>query len=142
MPMSARSSLSKLSPSGRNSGSITLDMNSTVISGTPRQTSMKITENSRTMGMRERRPSASRMPSGSEAAMPVTETTSVTSSPPQFEVSTGTSPKSMSSSSRITSPVNATASQPPTGPQACRPRLRNRLTMVNPAASTITAAST
>ena len=41
-------------------------MNSTVISGTPRTNSMKITENSRTAGMRERRPSASTMPIGSE----------------------------------------------------------------------------
>ena len=37
--------------SGTNSGSITLAMNSTVISGTPRTNSMKITENSRTTGM-------------------------------------------------------------------------------------------
>ena len=43
MPISARSSLSKLTPSGRNSGSITEDMNSTVISGTPRQNSMNTT---------------------------------------------------------------------------------------------------
>ena len=35
-PTSARSSLSKLTPGGRNSGSMTLAMNSTVISGTPR----------------------------------------------------------------------------------------------------------
>ena len=34
-------------------------MNSTVISGTPRTNSMKITESKRTIGSRERRPSAS-----------------------------------------------------------------------------------
>ena len=45
-------------------------MNSTVISGTPRTNSMKITENSFTAGMFERRPSASRMPIGSENTMP------------------------------------------------------------------------
>ena len=73
-------------------------MNSTVISGTPRQSSMKMTENSLTTGICERRPSASRMPSGNDATMPVTDTTSVTSSPPHCDVSTGTRPKSASSS--------------------------------------------
>ena len=61
-------------------------MNSTVISGTPRTNSMKITENSRTAGMCERRPSASRMPSGSEATMPTAATTMVTSMPPHCVV--------------------------------------------------------
>ena len=46
---------------------MTLAMNSTVISGTPRTTSMKMTETSLTTGIFERRPSASRMPSGSDA---------------------------------------------------------------------------
>ena len=63
-------------------------MNSTVISGTPRTNSMKITENSFTAGMVERRPSASRMPIGSENTMPTQDTTMVTSTPPQSEVST------------------------------------------------------
>ena len=36
----ARSNLSICQPTGRNSASITLAMNSTVISGTPRTTSM------------------------------------------------------------------------------------------------------
>src|ERR687883_402950 len=53
-------------PSGRNSGSIVFAMNSTVMSGTPRTNSMKITENTRMIGSRERRPSAKRMPDGSE----------------------------------------------------------------------------
>ena len=67
-------------------------MNSTVMSGTPRTNSMKITENSFTAGMVERRPSASRMPIGSENTMPTHETTIVTSTPPHSEVSTRRSP--------------------------------------------------
>ena len=52
-------------------------MNSTVISGTPRTNSMKITENSRTAGILERRPSASTMPIGSEKTMPTEARTSM-----------------------------------------------------------------
>jgi len=69
-------------------------MNSTVISGMPRQNSMNTTEASLMTGILERRPSASRMPSGSEATIPVTAMTSVTSNPPQTSVSTGSRPKS------------------------------------------------
>ena len=47
-----------------------LAMNSTVTSGTPRTVSMKMTESSLIAGIFERRPSASRMPSGSETTMP------------------------------------------------------------------------
>src|SRR5438128_399578 len=88
MPIRARNSLSGDQASGTNSGSITLAMNSTVISGTPRTNSMKITENNFTAGIVERRPSASRIPIGSENTMPAHETTMVTSTPPQSEVST------------------------------------------------------
>ncbi len=49
---------------------MTLAMNSTVISGTPRHSSMKAMQKVRTIGIFERRPRASRMPSGSEATMP------------------------------------------------------------------------
>ena len=63
-------------------------MNSTVISGTPRTNSMKTVEASRTVGMSERRPSASRMPIGSEQTMPTEATTMVTSTPPHSTVST------------------------------------------------------
>ena len=63
-------------------------MNSTVISGTPRTRSMKMTEINLTTGIFERRPSASTMPSGSETEMPTKESTSVTSSPPHSGVST------------------------------------------------------
>src|SRR5947207_9070426 len=82
-----------------NKGSMMLAMNSTVISGTPRQTSMKTTEHMRTTGILDRRPSASRIPSGRDATMPVTATTSVTSNPPHCWVSTGTKPKSVSTRS-------------------------------------------
>ena len=67
-------------------------MNSTVISGTPRTNSMKITESIRTAGMRERRPSARRIPSGSENTMPTEATTIVTRTPPHSTVSTGSRP--------------------------------------------------
>src|ERR1700749_53885 len=48
--MSARSNLSGDQVSGTNSGSITLAMNSTGISGTPRTNSMNTMEDSRTAG--------------------------------------------------------------------------------------------
>ena len=94
-PMMARSSLSNETSSGRNSGSITLDMNRMVISGTPRQNSMNITESSLTIGIFVRRPSANMMPMGSDAAMPHNASTSVTRRPPHSAVSTSRSPKSM-----------------------------------------------
>ena len=58
-------------------------MKRTVISGTPRQNSMKVIENILTIGSLERRPSARRMPRGSDTAMPVTAMTRVTRRPPQ-----------------------------------------------------------
>ena len=67
---------------------MTLAMNSTVISGTPRTNSMKITEAIRTTGICERRPSASRMPSGSDTTMPTHATTMVTRMPPHCAVLT------------------------------------------------------
>ena len=87
-PISARTSLSGAKRSGTNSGSITLAMNSTVISGTPRTNSMNMIDSQRTTGMRERRPSASRMPSGSENTMPMVATTMVTRMPPHRLVGT------------------------------------------------------
>ena len=58
-------------------------MNSTVISGTPRtELDEDDARTACTTGIFERRPSASRMPSGSDATMPTTATTSVTSRPP------------------------------------------------------------
>ncbi|MCY1428993.1 hypothetical protein D9M71_448940 [compost metagenome] len=81
-PIIARSSLSKLMPSGRNSGSITDDMNRTVINGTPRQNSMKVTQTTRIAGIFERRPSASRMPSGKAPAIPTVAITRVSIRPP------------------------------------------------------------
>ena len=49
---------------------------------------MNATEKTRISGIVERRPRASAMPTGIEATMPVTETTSVTRRPPQSLVST------------------------------------------------------
>ena len=108
MPTSARSNLSGDNCSGTNSGSITLAMNRTVTSGTPRTNSMKITENSRTAGMRERRPSASRMPSGSDTTMPTEATTMVTSMPPHSTVSTGGKPIARQPVSRMNEEIGST----------------------------------
>ena len=91
-PIIARNSLSKLMPSGRNNGSITDDMNSTVISGTPRQNSMKVTHTTFTAGIFERRPKASRMPSGNAPTMPTVAITRVSISPPHWLVGTFSRP--------------------------------------------------
>ncbi len=72
--------------SGTNSGSMTLAMNSTVISGTPRTNSMKVAENNRTTGSSERRPNASKMPSGNDATMPTVASRIVTRMPPHRSV--------------------------------------------------------
>jgi hypothetical protein len=76
-------------------------MNRTVISGTPRTNSMKITENSLTSGMFERRPSASTTPIGSENTMPMADTTTFTSMPPHNVVGTWDRPKRGQPSSRM-----------------------------------------
>ena len=76
-------------------------MNSTVTSGTPRTNSMKMIESQRTAGMRERRPSASRMPSGSENTMPTEATTMVTRTPPHSMVDTSARPIGGKPSSRM-----------------------------------------
>ncbi|MCY1421964.1 hypothetical protein D9M71_376310 [compost metagenome] len=57
-------------------------MNSTVISGTPRQNSMVVTQMTLIAGSFERRPSASRMPSGNAPQMPTAAITTVSISPP------------------------------------------------------------
>ena len=49
---------------------------------------MKMTEKNLTAGIAERRPSASRIPSGREVTMPTVATTMVTRSPPHSAVST------------------------------------------------------
>ncbi|MNQ89018.1 hypothetical protein D3C85_1043120 [compost metagenome] len=92
-PISARSSLSKDSPSGRNSGSITEDMNSTVINGTPRQNSMKVTQMTLIAGISERRPRASMMPSGKAPTMPTAAITRVSIRPPHWLVETVDMPR-------------------------------------------------
>ena len=108
MPISARSNLSGSYCSGTNSGSITLAMNSTVISGTPRTNSMNRVENNRTVGISERRPSASRMPSGSDTTMPTEATTMVTSTPPHSTVSTTGKPIASKPCSRMKDEIGTT----------------------------------
>ena len=68
-------------------------MNSTVISGTARTSSMKPTHSSRTTGMSDRRPSARSTPIGSELTMPTPAITRVRNRPPQSDVWTSRSPK-------------------------------------------------
>ena len=80
-------------PPGRNSGSMVFAMISTVISGTPRTNSMKITEASRTTGSFERRPSARSTPNGSENTMPTVATRSETRMPPHSAVGTSSMPR-------------------------------------------------
>src|SRR5215469_16466129 len=53
---------------------------------------MKVMEKMRISGIVERRPSASAIPIGIDATMPVTEITSVTKRPPQSRVSTNGNP--------------------------------------------------
>ena len=68
---------------------MTLAMNSTVISGTPRtELDEDDADSILTIGIFERRPSASTMPSGSDTTMPTKDSDSVTSRPPQRAVST------------------------------------------------------
>jgi hypothetical protein len=77
---------------------------------------MKITQIVRTMGNSERRPSASKTPSGSEKMMPVNEITSVTRSPPQRRVSTcgkpNTPPTSRKKATTGKTPKNKIAFNP------------------------------
>ena len=68
---------------------------------------MKAMENIRISGMVARRPSASAIPIGIEATMPVMETTSVTKRPPQSLVSTTGSPPWSSPITDITMPMPA-----------------------------------
>ena len=78
-----------------------------MISGTPRQNSIKTIEKIRISGIVERRPSASAIPIGIEATMPVTETTSVTNRPPHSRVSTTGNPPRSSPITAITMPMPA-----------------------------------
>ena len=77
---------------------MTADMKSTVSSGTPRHSSMKPIERDLMTGSSERRPSASRMPSGSAPATVTKEMMTSSISPPHRLVSTkgrpGTPPTS------------------------------------------------
>ena len=63
-------------------------MNSTVISGTPRTSSMKPMQIALMIGSSERRPSANRTASGNENTMPLAARISVSGRPFHFSVST------------------------------------------------------
>ena len=89
----ARSSLSGLKPSGMNSGNMTLAMNSTVISGTPRISSTYSTHSIFTAGSWvERRPSATSTASGKAKARPKVDRISVIGRPPQLSCGTNSRP--------------------------------------------------
>ena len=64
-------------------------MNSNVISGTPRNTSMNTTHTIFTTGRSLRRPSASATPRGRLRVMPATDSSRFSVSPPQCSTSTG-----------------------------------------------------
>ena len=83
-------------------------MNRTVISGTARTNSMKTMQSVLMIGSFEWRPSARRMPSGSETTMPTTEMISVTSRPPQCSVGTTGSPNSAPPTSRMKATIGKT----------------------------------
>ena len=68
-------------------------MNRMVIIGTPRTNSMMPTHRLLMAMKRDRRPSASRMPNGTESTTPITASSSVSISPPHLVVSTGSSPR-------------------------------------------------
>ena len=87
-----RMSWSSDSAGGRKSCRMMTATNSSVISGTPRITSMKPTAAMRIAGSRERRPSASRMPTGSDKAMPASPATRLSMKPPNLSVGTVSRP--------------------------------------------------
>ena len=96
--MMTRTMMSKLVPGGRKMFSRNEATSSSVISGTPRMNSMKPTQIDLTKNMSERRPSASRMPSGSEKAMPVMPMTIDSMKPPNCLEATGVSDRNGSTS--------------------------------------------
>ena len=73
--------------------------NSNVISGTPRITSMKPIAAMRTAGSCERRPSASRMPIGSDNTMPARPATTFSMNPPNLSVGMPRIPNKLPTSS-------------------------------------------
>ncbi len=93
--MMTRRMMSKFVPGGRKTLSRNVATRSSVISGTPRMNSMKPTEIALTMNMSERRPRASRMPSGSEKAMPVMPMVIDSMKPPKSLETTGVRPIGM-----------------------------------------------
>ena len=88
-----RSSLSKSSPCGRNSGKTFTATNRMVMSGTPRRLSMNTTLTALTAGMLERRPSASTMASGKPITSVPENRIRVSGRPPHWLLSTSGRPR-------------------------------------------------
>ena len=111
--------------------------NSSVIRGTPRMNSMKLTQAHRMTTSLDCLPRASRMPIGSEKAMPVTPMTRVSMNPPNWSVATGSSPRPPSSSQPQISGKHMEYSRPylrpgsrsySSGTSAASSRMKDRLT--------------
>ena len=130
--MTARRSWSNVMSGGRNSGNMTDAMNSTATSGMPRQNSMKIVQTRRTTGIVERRPSASTMPSGSDATMPDSAMTRVSENPPQRAVSTGRRPSVSLPAIRKKATTGKTSSMKPA--THLRPGVRSNASSTMPTA--------
>ena len=75
--------------SGNASGTMCWDMNSSVISGTPRRISMNPTHTVLRTGRWLRRPSASAIPMGKLSVIPAPASIRLSVSPPQCRTSTG-----------------------------------------------------
>ena len=137
MATCARSSLSTLTPSGRNSGNITLAMNSRVISGTPRISSTYSTHSALTAGsLVERRPSATAMDSGKAKAAPNVARISVSGRPPHWSCGTKSSPR-MPPHIRMPMAVSVTSQ---TASSSRRQQRRQADTAYSPMNSTTTSA--
>ena len=113
MTIAARSTEFSGKSSGNASGTSTCDMNSSVIKGTPRNTSMNTTHSTFTTGRLLRRPSASAMPMGRLSVMPLIASSRLSIRPPQSVTFTGCSPGAPSMPRSSTS-VSRKASTPST----------------------------
>ena len=123
----ARSTLSRSTWAGKNSGSSTEPMNRMVTSGVPRKNSIHRMLTIRTAGICERRPSAIAIPIGSAATIPMIASTRVSISPPQSEVRATFSPSHSPCSS-----ANASSGKPI---RAARPAFQRRAGDSSPGAA-------
>merc|ERR1711991_221498 len=93
MAISTLINLSIKVPSGKNIGNITADINNTVISGTPLQSSMKPIEIYLIAGKDDLLPNAKITPIGKQKSIAKAEIIKVNERPPQAALSTYSSPK-------------------------------------------------